>query len=53
MARHIPFIDIAFPRTAEYKIPGEEHPNAKMNARWAEGIAEAFDAWGWRPSSAQ
>ena len=53
MRQRIPFLDVAFPRTADTKIAGEEHPNGKMNGRWAENMARAFQIWKWLPASTQ
>jgi len=35
-------IDCVFPLTPELKVPGEGHPNGKMNSLWAECIASAL-----------
>lgn len=35
-------IDCVFPLTSEFKVPGEGHPNGKMNSLWAACIANAL-----------
>ena len=40
---NIQVIDCIFPFTEEFIIHGEGHPNERMNALWAERIAEELD----------
>lgn len=38
-ANNIPCVDCIYPITSEMQVPGEGHPNGKMNSLWAERIA--------------
>ncbi len=38
--RHIPYLDCVEPLTEDNRIPGEGHPNAKLNSVWAQCISE-------------
>ena len=40
-ARHIEYIDCAYPLTPEMQVPGDNHPNGTMHTLWANCIAEA------------
>ena len=40
---NIKVIDCIFPFTEGLIVPGEGHPNGKMNALWAERIAKEID----------
>ena len=38
--RHIPYLDCVEPLTEENRIPGEGHPNGRLNSVWAQCISE-------------
>jgi hypothetical protein len=38
--QRIPVVDCVRPLTDDYRIPGEGHPNAKLNSLWADCISE-------------
>jgi hypothetical protein len=40
--QNINFVDCAYPLTNDMKVPGEVHPNGKMNTLWADCIAQAI-----------
>lgn len=39
----IPFMDCVYEQTNEMRVPGDWHPNGKMNTLWAECISTALD----------
>ncbi len=39
---HVRFIDCHYPLTTEMRVPGEWHPNGRMNSLWAQCIQSAL-----------
>jgi len=49
---HVDFVDCAFPLPAAMQVPGDGHPNGRMNARWADCIGARLAA-DWAPSNGE
>jgi hypothetical protein len=45
----VDFVDCAFPLPAAMQVPGDGHPNGRMNARWADCIGARLAA-DWTPA---